>query len=117
MKLFLLLDIHFQEIIAEGENETYFAKPCVVVGKLNIKEADFFEKKEEQEEKPVVNIGKLDASGLFNPACEEKDTKFYKPIVQPKKMKLQNLFPESSENTNTQALLNNLCCQTYGTRK
>ena len=46
MKLFLLLDIHFQEIIAEGENETYFAKPCVVVGKLNIKEADFFEKKE-----------------------------------------------------------------------
>ena len=70
------------------------------------------EKKEEQEEKPVVNIGKLDASGIFNLACEEKDTKFYKPIVQPKKMKLQNLFPESSENTNTQALLKDLCCST-----
>ena len=105
--------MRFQEVIAtDGDNETYFAKPCVVVGKLNIKEADFLEKKEEQEEKPVVNIGKLDASGIFNPAGEEKDTKFYKPIVQPKKMKLQNLFPESSENTNTQALLKSLCCST-----
>ena len=51
-----------------------------------------------------MNIGKLDASGLFNPASEEKDVKFYKPVVQPKKMKIQNVFPESSENTNTQAL-------------
>ena len=61
--------------------------------------------KGEEEEKPVVNIGKLDASGLFNPTCEEKETKFYKPIVQPKKIKLQNFLSESAENTNTQALL------------
>ena len=74
-----------------------------MVGKLNIKESDFLEKKDE-DEKPVVNIRKLDASGLFNPASEEKDVKFYKPVVQPKKMKIQNVFPESSENTNTQAL-------------
>ena len=79
-----------------------------MVGKLNIKESHFLEKKDE-DEKPVVNIGKLDASGLFNPASEEKDVKFYKPVVQPKKMKIQNVFPESSENTNTQALLKDLC--------
>ena len=34
------------------------------------------------------------------------DVKFYKPNVQPKKMKIQNLFPESSENTNAQGLFN-----------
>ena len=79
-----------------------------MVGKLNIKESDFSEKKD-VDEKPVVNIGKLDASGLFNPASDEKDVKFYKPIVQPKKIKIQNVFPESSESTNTQALLKDLC--------
>ena len=30
------------------------------------------------------------------------DIKTYKPSVQPKKMKIQNLFPESSENINSQ---------------
>ena len=87
-----------------------------MVGKLNIKESDFLEKKEE-DEKPVVNIGKLDASGLFNPASEEKDVKFYKPTVQPKKMKIQNVFPESSENTNTQALLKDLCLNLRNSKK
>ena len=79
-----------------------------MVGKLNIKESDLFEKKDE-DEKPVVNIGKLDASGLFNPASDEKDVKFYKPIVQPKKIKIQNVFPDSSESTKTQALSKDLC--------
>ena len=87
-----------------------------MVGKLNIKESDFLEKKDE-DEKPVVNIGKLDASGLFSPASEEKDVKFYKPVVQPKKMKIQNVFPESSENTNTQALLKDLCLNFKETEK
>ena len=125
----------------ENENDTYLAKPCIVVGKLKIKESDLFERKEE-DEKPAVQIGKINASDLFNGASDEKgmsinhfvmleiillikiiycdcfnmtvllmdsfwiDVKFYKPNVQPKKMKIQNLFPESSENTNAQGLLN-----------
>ena len=125
----------------ENENDTYLAKPCIVVGKLKIKESDLFERKEE-DEKPAVQIGKINASDLFNGASDEKgmsinhfamleiillmmqiycdyfnmtvllmdsvwiDVKFYKPNVQPKKMKIQNLFPESSENTNAQGLFN-----------
>ena len=125
----------------ENENDTYLAKPCIVVGKLKIKESDLFERKEE-DEKPAVQIGKINASDLFNGASDEKgmsinhfvmleiilmikliqsvyinmtvllmnnvwiDVKFYKPNVQPKKMKIQNLFPESSENTNAQGLSN-----------
>ena len=62
---------YFQEVFQENENDTYLAKPCIVVGKLKIKESDLFERKEE-DEKPAVQIGKINASDLFNGASDEK---------------------------------------------
>ena len=62
-----------------------------------------FEKRTE-EEKPSIHVGKINTKDIFSsPKDDDQDVKFYKPTVQPKKMKIKNLFSESEEN-NSQAL-------------
>ena len=62
-----------------------------------------FENKEDTD-KPVLPVGKLNTSDLFNnsPTDEKGEVKFYKPTVQPKKLKVQNLFQESGEHQQSQ---------------
>ena len=83
---------------------------------MDIQESDLFEKKEEDNQKHSPQIGKLKTKELFNESTEGKgiielfifryriililfsiDVKFYKPSIQPKKMKIQNPFPESED--------------------
>ena len=66
-------------------------------------EEDLFENKDEND-KPMLPVGKLNTTDIFSnsPTEEKSDVKFYKPTVQPKKIKVQNLFQESGENQNSQ---------------
>jgi len=68
------------------------------VGKLKIQEDTFFEVKDDHE-KAKIKVGKLSAQDMFNPSPtdEKPQAKFYKPTVQPKKIKVEGLFKESSE--------------------
>eukprot|EP00090_Calanus_glacialis_P014724 TRINITY_DN2357_c0_g1_i5.p1 TRINITY_DN2357_c0_g1~~TRINITY_DN2357_c0_g1_i5.p1 ORF type:complete len:935 (-),score=258.78 TRINITY_DN2357_c0_g1_i5:146-2821(-) len=84
-------------------NEAAIPKSSISVGKLKIKEEDLFENKDEND-KPMLPVGKLNTTDIFSnsPTEEKSDVKFYKPTVQPKKIKVQNLFQESGENQNSQ---------------
>ena len=78
-----------------------------------------FEKKEEEEQRQSPQIGKLNTRELFTNNNEDKgiklkmflglhlvlDVKFYKPSIQPKKMKILNPFPEQEDFQSTQELL------------
>ena len=69
----LLCSMNMNQVILQeifAENETYYAKPCVAVGKLNVKESDFFDKSND-EDKPVVQIGKLNKKDLFFSESDE----------------------------------------------
>eukprot|EP00092_Neocalanus_flemingeri_P008532 GFUD01009191.1.p1 GENE.GFUD01009191.1~~GFUD01009191.1.p1 ORF type:complete len:962 (+),score=281.01 GFUD01009191.1:210-3095(+) len=94
--------IKAKELFSET-NETSISKSNITVGKLKIKEEDLFENKDEND-KPVLPIGKINTSELFNnsPTDEKAEVKFYKPTVQPKKIKVQNLFQESGEHQQSQ---------------
>jgi len=78
-------------------------KTNINVGKLKIKEEDLFENKDEND-RPSLPVGKLNTNDIFNnsPTEEKTEAKFYKPTVQPKKIKVQNLFQESGENQHSQ---------------
>jgi len=83
-------------------NDNFILKSNITVGKLKIKEEDLFENKDETD-KPALPVGKLNTTDLFNNSpTEEKPAKFYKPTVQPKKIKVQNLFQESGEHQHSQ---------------
>ena len=77
------------------------SKIDIKVGKLKIKEEDLFEAKDsEVAEKSSLKIGKLTAPDLFTGSpTEEKNepTKFYKPVVQPKKLKVAELFSPAGQ--------------------
>ena len=78
------------------------AKIDIKVGKLKIKEEELFESKDDLADKTVVRVGKLNASELFTSSPTEEKVeaaKFYKPTVQPKKLKVAELFTPEKENT------------------
>merc|ERR1711872_82096 len=66
-------------------------------------EEELFENKDEID-RPTIPVGKLNTNDIFNnsPTDEKSEAKFYKPTVQPKKIKVQNLFQESGENQHSQ---------------
>ena len=58
---------------------------------------------------PIVVISRNDEAAFV-------DVKFYKPTVQPKKMKIQNIFPESQDENKfqDQKLFGSLCINIRG---
>ena len=94
--------INAKDIFTEANND---AKPLsridIKVGKLKIKEEDLFEATKEAElpEKSNLKVGKLTAPDLFTSPTEElsEPAKFYKPVVQPKKLKVAELFTPTAQ--------------------
>jgi len=84
-------------------NEADIPKSKVSVGKLKIKEEDLFDNRDDTD-KPNLPVGKLNTNDIFSnsPTEERSEAKFYKPTVQPKKIKVQNLFQDSEENQHSQ---------------
>ena len=77
----------FQEPSLEPESE----KQRVKVGKIKPKQ---FLPDSPTEERPEVVVGKLDPENIFPLApSQSEEAKFYKPTVQPKKMKVEQVFP------------------------
>jgi len=94
--------IKAKDLFSEA-SEVASPKTNISVGKLKIKEEDLFENKDEID-KPSLPVGKLNTNDIFNnsPTEEKSEAKFYKPTVQPKKIKVQNLFQESGDNQHSQ---------------
>jgi len=94
--------IKAKELFSEN-TEPSSPKASINVGKLKIKEEDLFENKDDIS-KPVIAVGKINAKEIFNnsPTEEKNEMKFYKPTVQPKKIKVQNLFQETEESSEKQ---------------
>ena len=95
--------INTRDIFPEA-NDTSKAtsKIDIKVGKLKIKEEELFETKDDPADKTVVRVGKLAARELFTSSPTEEKAeaaKFYKPTVQPKKLKVAELFAPEKENT------------------
>ena len=92
--------INTKDIFTESNDSKPLSKIDIKVGKLKIKEEDLFETKDcELAEKSSLKVGKLTAPDLFTGSpTEEKNesAKFYKPVVQPKKLKVAELFTPSS---------------------
>ena len=95
--------INTKDIFPEADDTTKSAaKIDIKVGKLKIKEEELFESKDDLADKTVVRVGKLPASELFTSSPTEEKVeaaKFYKPTVQPKKLKVAELFAPEKENT------------------
>jgi len=87
--------IKAKDFFGAENSDQAISKTNISVGKLKIKEEDIFENRESTE-KPTLRVGKLNTNEIFNSSpTEENDKKFYKPSVQPKKIKLQNPFQDS----------------------
>ena len=93
--------INTKDIFNDSNESKPLSKIDIKVGKLKIKEEDLFEAKDsEVAEKSSLKIGKLTAPDLFSGSpTEEKNepTKFYKPVVQPKKLKVAELFAPAGQ--------------------
>ena len=94
--------INTKDIFTESNESKPLSKIDIKVGKLKIKEEDLFETKdcEVTAEKSILKVGKLTAPDLFTGSpTEEKNeqAKFYKPVVQPKKLKVAELFTPAGQ--------------------
>ena len=93
--------INTKDIFTESNDSKPLSKIDIKVGKLKIKEEDLFETKDcELAEKSSLKVGKLTAPDLFTGSpTEEKNesAKFYKPVVQPKKLKVAELFTPAGQ--------------------
>merc|ERR1712106_95555 len=87
----------------ENSEKDEIEKPSIRVGKLKIKEEDLFDNRDDTD-KPTLPVGKLNTNEIFSnsPTEERSEAKFYKPTVQPKKIKVQSLFQDSEENQHSQ---------------
>ena len=93
--------INTKDIFADATETKSAAKIDIKVGKLKIKEEELFEAKDDCVDKTVMKVGKLNAKELFNSSPTEDNVeaaKFYKPMVQPKKLKVAELFCPGQEN-------------------
>jgi len=93
--------INTKDIFAES-SEFKPVKTDIKVGKLKINEEDLFDTKEETPEKTIVRVGKITKIKFNNNNTdgseEQAETpKFYKPTVQPKKLKVAELFSGDKE--------------------
>ena len=94
--------INTKDIFTESNESKPLSRIDIKVGKLKIKEEDLFEPKDPEvvEVKSSLKVGKLTAPDLFTGSpTEEKNeaSKFYKPVVQPKKLKVAELFTPSGQ--------------------
>ena len=91
--------INTKDIFTESSESKPLSRIDIKVGKLKIKEEDLFEPKDPEvvEVKSSLKVGKLTAPDLFTGSpTEDEPSKFYKPVVQPKKLKVAELFTPSS---------------------
>lgn len=81
----------------EEMSEKHFSQTSNI-GRLNIQENLLFERSESPQ-KSTIKVGKIRADEVFNqsPTDEKPQAKFYKPSVQPKKIKVEGLFKEACE--------------------